>query len=279
MQISKTGLIKYEDGYLTISHYKEPLKPVSEGFGYEGCLLMTLDGKGVQCHICGKTFGDLSMHLRGTHKMKADEYREKFQLAQSTSLISEEIRENRKLATLKWMKEMEEKHGIDWRKTLKKNSVKGHLTKKTGHGQEISLETKNKRGTCPDQLLDRIKIVTEQLGHVPTKKEFIETTGSQRYVHLIYKTFGSWLNAVRKAGLQPKERNLNRHYEDNELLEFLRDFYIQNGKIPTHSDSRRGFIPTGDTYDKRFGSLPKARELAGILENPRHNSKKMYATH
>lgn len=261
--ISKAGLIKYEDEYLTMTHYKEPLKPVVNGFGYEGCLLMTIDGKGVQCHLCGKTFGDLSMHLRGTHKMKADDYREKFQLARSTSLISEEVRENRKLATLKWIKQMEEKHGSDWRKTFKRNGVKGRLTKKTGHGLGITLETKNKRGSCPDQLIDRIKIVTEQLGHVPSKKEFIENTGTQRYVHLIYKTFGSWLNAVRRAGLQPKERS-QAIYEDSELLEYLRDFYIKNGKIPTDSDGRRGLIPTTDTYNKRFGSLPKARELAGI---------------
>ncbi len=62
--------------------------------GY-GKLLFGKDGK-VVCHFCGRAFHDLSKHVRQSHDMSADEYREAFGLNHSQSLISEQSREKRR---------------------------------------------------------------------------------------------------------------------------------------------------------------------------------------
>ncbi len=118
-------LIPFKDTYLTLSHYKEPLRevPSSVGYGYYGALLGTLNGSTIQCHLCGELYRDLSMHLRGTHKMKVTEYREKFQLARQTALISEEIRQTRKIATLKWQANLT----VDERLEFKRKREAGFL--------------------------------------------------------------------------------------------------------------------------------------------------------
>ncbi len=206
--------------------------------------------------------------------MLVKEYKEKFQIARLTSLISEDVKEGRKNRTLKWwaslsadakreFRIMRVKRYQDW---AKKNRDKDRTFK-------IRLETKNKRGTCPDQLIEKIREVAKKLGHTPSKDEFIIECDSQRYVHLIYTTFGSWAKAVQKAGLDLKEqvqnggRNGRGRYSDDELLDYLSLFHQENGRIPTEVDGKRGWIPNGDIYRRRFGSLPKERALAGIEEN------------
>ena len=128
------------------------------------------------------------------------------------------------------------------------------------------METKNKRGVCPDQLLAKIKEVAEKVGHTPSLVEFIEVTGTQRFKHLIFKTFGSWKNALKMVNLQPKEKRMGRYikYSSEELLEYLVIFAQENLRIPTSTDCRRGLLPDSAVYTRRFGSLPKARELAGV---------------
>jgi len=133
------------------------------------------------------------------------------------------------------------------------------------------LETKNKRGTCPDQLLQKIKDAKKSLGHTPSKKDFIDYCGGQRFVHLIYKTFGSWSNGVKMAGMQQKEvlkkgKPRKPNYRKEELLEYLRIFYEENGRPPTETDTRRGLIPDSIAYRRIWGGMPAARLAAGITE-------------
>lgn len=262
--------IKDKDEYLTLTHYKEPLKEVTNGFGYIGALCSTLDGDKLQCHLCGELYRCLDKHIFNTHNMKVDEYREKFELARTTALISETIREERKQRTLLWIAEQDKKYGKNWRERLVAQGRAGALKRSKGQ-PKVRLETKNKRGVCPDQLIAKIQEVAKKLNHTPSKNDFIRETGGQRYVHLIYATFGSWTTAVTKANLKAKvvvQNGGRRNYNGEELLEFLSDFYRNQKKIPTETDCRRGLIPPSSTYRSYFGSLPKARELAGILEIP-----------
>jgi hypothetical protein len=62
---------------LLLGPYKTPLTKVTEGFGYMGAILLTKDGKGIQCHICGEIKENLSLHVR-QHSITVREYREKF---------------------------------------------------------------------------------------------------------------------------------------------------------------------------------------------------------
>lgn len=266
---------------LTLNHYKEPLKRVTDGHGYFGCIMSTTDGEKIQCHICGELFEELQAHVRQKHGVKIKDYKKKFQLSMKTALVSESRREKRKQQTLKWLHAMTpEEQQTHWKKRgraikewRKNNPDKVHARFK------FSLEWHNKRASCPDQIIAKLQEVAKKLGHTPTKIEFIDACGSQRYVHLAYSTFGSYTKACEKAGLTPnsnigKGGNLSgRRYSNDELLDHLTIFWRETGKIPTETDFRRGLLPAADMYRRRFGSVPAARELAGIHDIPTRWSK------
>jgi len=270
------NLVAVNDVWLTLKHYKEPLKKVKKGnHGFYGALLSTVDGELIQCHICGKLYKSLIFHVKSAHKINTKEYRKKFNLAGSTALVSEVLRNKYKKRTIDWLNKMskEEKETYFERKRerIKKwyarTKKDGTLHEKMSH--PITLETKNKRGTCPDQLLDKIKKVSNQLGHTPSKREFIQVCETQRYMHLIYKTFGSWPNALKMAKLNPKPKTENgghRKYSDEELLEYLRIFTQEFNKVPTYTDFRRGLLPDYAIYTRRWGGIENARQEAGIYE-------------
>ncbi len=253
---------------LTLKHYKEPLLAVKkkDGFGYYGALSISVDSGKLQCHACGELFDHLGLHLYYTHDMTVPEYRDKYKLSATSALVSEPLRLKLKENTMRWMASLTPERRIEMAKAARAGrELRGRFQPKE------ALEAKNKKGTCPDQLLDTIKKCAEAIGHTPSKKEFIAHYDSQRYVHLIYKTFGSWEGAVKMAKLHPKEVVQNggrRNYSDEELLEYLNIFWQENQKIPTETDCRRGLIPDSGVYKSHFGSLPNARKLAGIQDIP-----------
>lgn len=273
-------IVPYKDRFLTFYNYKEPLKKVSNGFGYMGVLLGTIEGDQVQCHICGELFADMARHVIGAHKdvvESAHDYKTMFGLAYETALISESERDRRKLEGMRAWKAM----SVMQRTRLiaqRKRNFKKYLAERGARQPKITLETKNKRGTCPEQLLEKITACAKAIGHSPSKKDFIDYYGGQRFYHLIKATFGEWKRAIEKAGLEVKKAekrtSSRRKYSNDELLDTLSNFYQETGKIPSHTDARRGLIPDSTIYVRRFGSLPKARALAGIYETPSRWSKK-----
>ena len=267
----ESKLIPVNGEYLTLTHYKEPLKdiPKKKGFGYYGALLSTIDGGLIQCHVCGKLFADVGKHSVQAHKLGAVEYREQFQLMATTALCSEKERERRKSTFLKWLETLSDEEKEAFKQRQKERGVKGR-EKRSNNQPKERLESKNLKGTCPDQLLEKIKEVALELGHIPSKHEFIGACESQRYVHLIYKTFGSWKNALYILNMQPRESrgNIHKHlhYSDDELLEYLTIFAQENNKIPTATDFRRGLLPSYSIYTRRFGGIENARQLANVYD-------------
>lgn len=63
----------------------------------------------------------------------------------------------------------------------------------------------------------------------------------------------------------------NKHirYTDEQLLEFLKNFYIENGCSPSiqHIKENRGKWPSERTFDNRFGSWNNALRIAGLPIN------------
>lgn len=266
-------VVMHEGVALTLKNYKEPLRPVENGFGYYGAILVTLDGEGIQCHICGEIKQSLAGHIWGKHKIKAKPYKKKFFLAYDTALVSENHRKKLQQNQIDWWNSLNEEQQEFYREKSRL-AIEAMNGKRVAHGQKIKLETKNKRGTCPDQLLAKILEAKTFYKRTPTQQEFVEFCGTQRYKHLIYTTFGSWKKAVEMAGLElakgkssvPKKKQYSRE----ELLEYIVVFYKKHKRPPTESDCRRGLLPGGDVYRRRFGSLPKAKAEAGIVEKKRH---------
>ena|SRR3990167_8808946 len=249
---------------LVLNNYKEPLKKVENGFGYYGAVLLTLNGEKIQCHICGRLFNSVGAHLKDAHKINAVEYKNKFQLAQGTALISEKLRNVLKEQRLAYYHSgLRYKFTAEQRQRSKEILIENNKKRK---GWKMPLEIKNKYGTCPEQTLAKISECKEKIGYVPSRIEFQNFCGGQRYLHLAKTHFGSWTNALKKISLnnKPFKRGQVQKRSDEELLKSLKDFWEITKKIPTESESRRGNLPYGDLYRRRFGGWIKARELAGV---------------
>jgi len=270
--MNKVKLIKYRGEFLTLANYKEPLRPVENGYGYYGALLSTTDGERIQCHVCGGLYSSVGAHARQKHKLPAKEYKQKYMLAYNTALISENEREELKQRTINWQNSLTPKERLELKKKARKAAKKilASLSKQEKYAlmsHPHQLETKNKRGTCPDQLLEKIKEATRYFKRTPSSKEFVEYCGTQRYKYLIFKVFGSWNNALHMLNMEPKkrdERGRDRFYTDEELLEYLANFAREHKKIPTATDFKRGVLPNFDTYTRHFGNIEEARQLAGV---------------
>jgi hypothetical protein len=253
--------VRFEGQTLLYENYKQPLKaiPKSKGYGYYGTVALTDDREYVQCHLCGHLFPSVGAHLR-KHKITARKYKEMFELDISTALVSEPVREKRQEIAVKtnaaktkglpeWLKDYNEK--------VQTGVIKHKGAKRTG----MSLERRNKAGVCPDQVLDKIRILAEELGHTPSADEFREHYKG-KYAGSIAFQHGSYLKAVAKLGL--KSAKEEKEYTTEELLNALVEFKEQHGRIPMSSDFNRGLLPARNTYFHRFGTLNNARVEAGL---------------
>jgi hypothetical protein len=262
---------KWEDKVLTLKNYKEPLTKVKNGYGWYGTIACTIDGKEIQCHICGALVQSLTGHIK-THEIKTREYKEKFKLQYTSALISESTRMKYKQKTLDFIKSLTEEEKKEyWRKC--KSRLNEARRKRGSFQPKKTLEQMNKEDSCPEQTLEKIKIVKEKIGHVPSKDEFISEMNGQRYTHLAYKHFGSWNKAIEMCHFNSKDdkRSENmggykgkKRYSDEELLEYLKLYVEENRQIPTISDFRRGLLPDYNRYIERFGNIENARQLAGV---------------
>jgi hypothetical protein len=61
---------------------------------------------------------------------------------------------------------------------------------------------------------------------------------------------------------------MKQQYSEEELLEILRNFYKEHGRVATMKDLMENKdLPSYSTYLRRFGALKKATKKAGILES------------
>lgn len=259
MKESKDKILEYEtasSGFVILGRYKEPLMKYEKGYGYQGALVF--DGKSgdVQCHICGKWFHSLQAHIRYEHKLTARLYRSETGLARRTALISESLRN----------KLIEMKIG---EKRVKSFSFKGRkhsiaTRKKIAEALRVSsMEYKNIRGTCPEQILDRLQKMTQKFGRTPTEKEMGGLYNTTK------KVYGSIETACRLAGIQYRVPGTNkdfgrnsRKYSNEFLIQMIKEFRAINSREPSYSDIRRKFIPSYELYWQRFGGLRKAIKIS-----------------
>lgn len=251
-KINGTGEIANPDEVMFYG-YKEPLKKFQGGFGYHGVLTYSKDKGKVQCHICGRLFKSLSNHITRCHGLTAKEYKFKTGLAQTTALISEETREKMLLRPRGCNDEQLRKVQKDYIKSGKRH-------KKIG--KPLALEIKNKRGTCPDQLLDIIDKTIKSYGRVPTVKEFLSFHNG-KFLASIEKTYGSWGRALKKMNQRPRGETKQKHTKDD-LIEAIKNFYEVNNRTPRWSDFNRGLLPPASSYYRDFKNLNHARLVANV---------------
>lgn len=270
------GTYRFGDNILTLKNYKEPLRqiPVEVGVGWYGTLAQdTVTGK-VQCHKCGQFRDFLSGHINKTHKMNIRDYREEFGLSYSTALVSEVQRFKLKKNMLDIIKEMSPEEREAFRRR-RRESLKKARSLRSSTQPKKTLEQMNKEGSCPDQTLEQIIAAKQEIGHVPSKKEFIRFKGGQRFYRLALKHFGSWEKTLEMCKFSEadmatkptsKSSGFKRRYSDEELLEYLRIYAQEYRQVPTASDWKRDLLPEYKIYSARFGTIENARQLAGVYQ-------------
>lgn len=238
--------------------YKEPMWQIEDGFGYYGAMGHSSDGKTVQCHECGKMFGNLSQHIK-LHSLSSKEYKDKYKLSSKTSLTSHLTR---KIFASTYQYLWSEEHKDYLRKQRKKRLKKGFVKGKQGF---LSLEMKNRRGICPDQIIDKIQRLSQEILHAPSYTEFEKKYGYSA-MDAAFREHGSYTNAVRIAGLTPASESAT--YDRIHMLEMLNDFRIRKGREALTSDlDNSEHMPRASTYHRAFGSLKEARREARKLRS------------
>lgn len=254
---------RYADKYLPpetetiLTVYKEPLQPVKDGFGYMGTIAYDAKTKTqTQCHTCGFFFPHLPIHVRKEHGLAVDAYREKYRLMRSSSLLAPTTRE----AHSKRFEELTSKERLEKLKNLAKYRKQGSAN----HTYWAkSLEQKNRDGSCPDQLLDKIEALAKRLGRSPKAQEFRKYYGG--YLGPVYSTFGSWRNALALLDMKPIQPKVT-YYTREMVLKMVQDFYKMNSREPFHKDLREGHLPSQHTFTRLFGSFTNAKKEAGIID-------------
>lgn len=112
------------------------------------------------------------------------------------------------------------------------------------------------------KLLEYLRQFYEKKGRVPVKNDF---DGNPRYPSsgTYVNRFGSWNNALIMAELF--DNRVRQLYTDKELLEYMRQFDKENGRIPVANDfNNNPKYPNCGTYVNRFGSWNNAIIRAGL---------------
>lgn len=241
-----------------INGYKEPLRPVIGGFGFVGTIAYDENEEYTQCHICGDLYRHLGKHVAQSHEMNSNEYKEKFGLDKSTSLLAANTRSS---YVKKWenMSDDDRKVLLDRLKDISGNRY--HHRSQERYTRR--LEYYNKRGSCPDQIIDKIITLSSELGRTPSSLEFQERWGGKHYSNSARLHFGSWQEAVRQAGLTPLDRHAPIRYTDEQLIESLIEFKKRYGREPYYKDLRTGLLLGGSwVYRNRFGRWSTAKKIA-----------------
>ena len=258
--IKEKEIIEYEDapsGAIKLYNYKEPFMPVPVGcFGYMGVLMHDAEQDLIQCHVCGEWFSKLANHIQKHGFHNTSQYKTEFGLSQSTALVADGLREV----------------------MIRNGKINGHLNKASirkaqategsgiKKGYKATLEVRNKRGTCPLQLLDKLDKISKEIGHNPTHAElcklktlegnYFSGRGLSRSLFFVY---GSWENAIKQLHWTGLDRKHNRKWTKESLKQLLKEFIISHKRFPTASDTRRRIFPELSGF-KTYGGFKKMKE-------------------
>lgn len=168
--------------------FKLPLTPIGNGFGFYGTVAYDKETKlYTQCFICGKFYRGLGRHVNKTHNKDVHEYKYEYGLSIGTSLAAPaQKRVYREAQTLEVLLE---------RAREARSHIKPESHSKNAR-QRKTLIQKNREGSCPEQLMDRLLRLKSKLGYAPSRSEYIREYGHSR-IKTIIDTFGSWSEAKK----------------------------------------------------------------------------------
>lgn len=151
--------------------------------------------------------------------------------------------------TLGWLREQAKKDGFD------------NIGKWQNWKREQLKYIVGQSSWTKEKIIDIIRRTYDKKKRIPTRADF-DSNPNCPSINTIRKLLGGWNNAIIEAGLWNK-RDFSK-YTDEELLEFLRQFYRENGRPPIREDfNQNPTYPNYRIYD-RFGGWQKALKLVGL---------------
>lgn len=116
-----------------------------------------------------------------------------------------------------------------------------------------------------EELLDEIRLMAMAFERPPTSEEM--TAVGEYSVSTYVDRFGSWVNAVRDAGLEPA-RELHSYRRDD-LLDELVQVTEELGRAPTRTELNELGEYSIKAYDSTFHSYRSALKAAGVHPSQR----------
>jgi hypothetical protein len=225
--------------------YKQKAPFVPSGVSIQGALEYDEEEDKVRCHECGEWFEWMGPHVWFKHGMTARQYKIAHGLNLTSALINERGRIARALGQAS-------RGGEQLRGKSPRSG--GRYTRRA-----CNFESRNARGRCAAQLLDRIKHIALQLGRSPSQRD-LEAHGV--YLPSAYRLFG--VNDIRSLLALADLAPAGVRYSPALLGEMLRDFYVRFRRLPSGTDFKRGVLPSWQTFYNHFGSMPNAYKAAGL---------------
>jgi len=114
------------------------------------------------------------------------------------------------------------------------------------------------RGITDEELLTELKRVASELNKTAVSREENDERGKYGTTTYI-RRFGSWFNALEKAGLEKTRTPMNLPEED--LFQNLEEIWIKLGRQPRYAEVQKPLSKYHvGTYENRFGTWRKALE-------------------
>lgn len=246
-------------------NYKYPIRKVKTGFGFIGVVIRSKREELVQSHIDGLFYQKINnAHVKKGGFDNVSGYKKYYGIGAMTSLMSKSLRAKQSAAAKKRYLSIPPEKLL----TMKLKGfrvMKERRINENRKGSKIAFEHRNRKGTCPDQLLKKIKQLEKKIGRVPSTDDFRMEYGT-KFLGVICYHFGTWKNAVKLAGFVPlsDQKPNGTGYLKEELLERLKMFYEINGYSPTTRDFSRTFLPCRKVFSRYWKTLNAARIQAGI---------------
>jgi hypothetical protein len=116
------------------------------------------------------------------------------------------------------------------------------------------------------EILTSLRDWSNRHGRSPNSCEWLRGSPDRPGALCVRRRFGSWENALRKAGLKPNQRTQPRYWADAEILDAIRSWAERTGRPPTHKDWVRAATgrPCGRSVSQHFGTFGAAVAAAGF---------------
>lgn len=184
-------------GKVDVGKSNPPLMP-TENYGFLGVVLQTHDGSAVQCNECGQWGRTIHPKHLATHDLTPLSYKLKYSIGRLQVLSCDQYREEKRVACI------ERKSYLNlspFTKEQRKKGIKAVLKIRNGKTNG-SMTRRNKTGSCPLQLMKRVRDYIHENHELPTQAKEENLIGLLKYYYgsrnIAFEEWG--LPTVEKVG-------------------------------------------------------------------------------